>query len=77
MAKDKSKTFTYAASVTINGKAYKTFFRKEKQCAEFIDRVAFLEGVSNACPDIGVYVYENVDSAINTMANFANRAVKI
>lgn len=77
MAKDKSKSFTYAASVTINGESHKLYFRKDKQRMEFINRARFLEGVSNASIDVGIYVYDDAESAINMVANFASRHVKI
>lgn len=77
MAKDKSKSFTYAATVTVNGVTFTLHFRKEKQRMEFVNRAAYLEGVSNSSIDIGICVYEDADAAINTVANFANRHVKI
>jgi hypothetical protein len=77
VAKDKTKDFTYAATVTINGEAHKLYFRKDKQRMEFINRARFLEGVSNASIDIGVYVYDDAEAAINMVANFASRLVKI
>lgn len=75
MAKDKTKSFTFAASVTVNGKAHTLYFRKEKQRAEFISRVSYLQGVSHASIDVGLYVYEDVDAAVNTVANYADRMV--
>ena len=77
MAKDKSKSFTYAATVTVNGVTHKLYFRKEKQRMEFINLARYLEGVSGSSVDVGIYVYDDAKSAINTVANFANRLLKI
>lgn len=77
MAKDKTKAFTYAATVTVNGETHRLYFRKEKHRVEFIERARYLEGVSNTSIDVGIYVYENPDSALNTVANYASRAVKV
>lgn len=77
MAKDKSKAFGYAAHITANGKSHTLYFRKERQRAEFVQRASYLEGVSNASIDVGIYIYDDVDAAINTVANYASRAVKV
>lgn len=73
MAKDKTKAFTYAATVTVNGETHKVYFRKEKHRMEFVERVRYLDGVSNASIDVGIYVYEDAESALNTVANYASR----
>ena len=76
MAKDKSKAFIYAASFTANGASHKMYFRKEEQRMDFVNRVAHLVGVSNASIDVGVYVYEHADTALNIVANYTNRITK-
>lgn len=77
MAKDKSKAFIYAATFTVNGSTHTMYFQREKRRMEFIERVGFLQGVSNASVDVGIYVYDDAESAINTVANYAHRIVKI
>lgn len=76
MAKDKSKVFIYAASFTANGDSHKMYFRKERHRAEFVNRIAHLDGVSNASIDVGIYVYEDADAAVNTVANYTSRLPK-
>jgi hypothetical protein len=76
MAKDKTKTITYTTRVLLpNGSFHRFHFRKMKQRDEFTALAQYVHGVTAAEPDPVIYVYEEANTALNTLMNYTNRTV--
>lgn len=74
MAKDKSKTIVYVATVvTKDGVPFRFHFRKADERDEFVARAEHVEGLKDAYADTIFYVYEEAETALNVVLNYLSR----